>query len=214
MAKQRTSGDAPTPRRCVTATPMRRPFARRCAMSHLWCKHPRAAGLAKPRARARTRNAAGAGAGKSRRDHAADRRTARNEEVNAVTGDDALSFQRAGVRIQSMRRLRRGLYPVRRRIGSSRTSAKRRRAQRLADFIAQQPRCRLPLRENHSRQGLSLGRARPGAQGRGEPLAAPSSGRHGLRVRACHRRRRRRRVRIAASLGFGPASSLPFNRGR
>jgi len=32
--------------------------------------------------------------------------------ADAVTGDEALSFQRAGVRIQVMRRLRRGLYPI------------------------------------------------------------------------------------------------------
>jgi DNA-nicking Smr family endonuclease len=34
------------------------------------------------------------------------------EGAAAVTGDAALSFQRAGVRIDVMRRLRRGLYPV------------------------------------------------------------------------------------------------------
>ena len=32
--------------------------------------------------------------------------------ADAVTVDGALSFQRAGVRIQVMRRLRRGLYPI------------------------------------------------------------------------------------------------------
>jgi DNA-nicking Smr family endonuclease len=32
--------------------------------------------------------------------------------ADAVTGDGVLSFQRAGVRTQVMRRLRRGLYPI------------------------------------------------------------------------------------------------------
>jgi DNA-nicking Smr family endonuclease len=34
------------------------------------------------------------------------------EAADAVTGDEALSFQRGSVRIQAMRRLRRGLYPI------------------------------------------------------------------------------------------------------
>jgi DNA-nicking Smr family endonuclease len=62
-----------------------------------------------------------------------------NEEAAAaaqgVTGDGALSFQRAGVRIQSMRRLRRGLYPVEDELdlhGFNQTEARR----RLADFLA------------------------------------------------------------------------------
>ena len=60
-----------------------------------------------------------------------------NEEAaaHAVTGDGVLSFQRAGVRIQSMRRLRRGLYPVEDELdlhGFNQTEARR----RLADFLA------------------------------------------------------------------------------
>ncbi|MGC1520128.1 MAG: Smr/MutS family protein [Steroidobacteraceae bacterium] len=58
-----------------------------------------------------------------------------NEEANAVTGDGVLSFQRAGVRIQSMRRLRRGLYPVEDELdlhGFNQAEARR----RLAEFIA------------------------------------------------------------------------------
>jgi DNA-nicking Smr family endonuclease len=53
----------------------------------------------------------------------------------AVTGDGVLSFQRAGVRIQSMRRLRRGLYPVEDELdlhGFNQAEARR----RLADFLA------------------------------------------------------------------------------
>jgi len=62
-----------------------------------------------------------------------------NEEAaaaaQAVTGDGVLSFQRAGVRIQSMRRLRRGLYPVEDELdlhGFNQAEARR----RLADFLA------------------------------------------------------------------------------
>ena len=54
----------------------------------------------------------------------------------AMTGDEALSFQRAGVRIQTMRRLRRGLYPVENELdlhGLSQAAAR----QQLADFLAQ-----------------------------------------------------------------------------
>jgi DNA-nicking Smr family endonuclease len=52
-----------------------------------------------------------------------------------VTGDAALSFQRPGVRIQVMRRLRRGLFPIEDELdlhGLSQTAAR----DRLADFIA------------------------------------------------------------------------------
>ena len=54
--------------------------------------------------------------------------------ADAVTVDGILSFQRAGVRTQSMRRLRRGLYPVEGELdlhGLSQTAAR----QQLADFI-------------------------------------------------------------------------------
>ena len=55
--------------------------------------------------------------------------------ADAVTGDGVLSFQRVGMRTQSMRRLRRGLYPVEDELdlhGLTQTAA---RAQ-LADFIS------------------------------------------------------------------------------
>jgi DNA-nicking Smr family endonuclease len=62
-----------------------------------------------------------------------------NEEsaaaAHAVTGDGVLSFQRAGVRIQSMRRLCRGLYPVEGELdlhGFNQAEARR----QLADFLA------------------------------------------------------------------------------
>jgi DNA-nicking Smr family endonuclease len=53
----------------------------------------------------------------------------------AVTGDAALSFQRAGVRVQVMRRLRRGLYPVDAELdlhGLTQSAARN----QLADFLA------------------------------------------------------------------------------
>jgi DNA-nicking Smr family endonuclease len=53
----------------------------------------------------------------------------------AVTGDAALSFQRAGVRIDVMRRLRRGLYPVDDELdlhGLTQSAARN----QLADFLA------------------------------------------------------------------------------
>jgi DNA-nicking Smr family endonuclease len=52
-----------------------------------------------------------------------------------VTGEGTLTFARAGVRIQVMRRLRRGLYPTEEELdlhGLSQTAAR----DRLADFIA------------------------------------------------------------------------------
>lgn len=55
--------------------------------------------------------------------------------AQAVTGDGALSFQRPGVRIQVMRRLRRGLYPIEDELdlhGLTQTAAR----DQLADFIA------------------------------------------------------------------------------
>jgi DNA-nicking Smr family endonuclease len=55
--------------------------------------------------------------------------------ADAVTGDQALAFQRAGVRTQVMRRLRRGLYPIDDELdlhGLSQTAAR----DQLAEFIA------------------------------------------------------------------------------
>jgi len=54
--------------------------------------------------------------------------------ADVVSGEGALSFQRAGVRIQVMRRLRRGLYPIEDELdlhGLSQTAARN----RLAEFI-------------------------------------------------------------------------------
>jgi DNA-nicking Smr family endonuclease len=57
------------------------------------------------------------------------------ETPDAVTGEGALSYQRGGVRVQVMRRLRRGLYPIDDELdlhGLSQTAARN----QLADFIA------------------------------------------------------------------------------
>ena len=58
-----------------------------------------------------------------------------NSTPDAVTGEGTLSFQRGGVRVQVMRRLRRGLFPIDDELdlhGFSQTAARN----RLADFIA------------------------------------------------------------------------------
>ena len=57
-----------------------------------------------------------------------------SSDANAVTGDGVLSFQRAGVRTQVVRRLRRGLYPVDNELDLHGLSQSAARAQ-LADFI-------------------------------------------------------------------------------
>jgi DNA-nicking Smr family endonuclease len=72
---------------------------------------PLADGLAKPKPRARLRKTAApqvAGVPPAA-DLPADEAA---PTADIVTGEEALSFQRAGVRTQVMRRLRRGLYPI------------------------------------------------------------------------------------------------------
>ena len=95
-----------------------------------------AAGLAKPPARARRRKAAIADAANLDEAMPLIGEQALHTTGAAMTGDEALSFQRAGVRIQTLRRLRRGLYPVENELdlhGFSQAAAR----QQLADFIAQ-----------------------------------------------------------------------------
>jgi DNA-nicking Smr family endonuclease len=95
---------------------------------------PPAAGLAKRKPRARLRKAledelgAATPPGRQTADSA-------DSAAEAVTGEETLSFQRTGVRIQVMRRLRRGLYPIDDELdlhGLSQTAAR----DRLAEFIA------------------------------------------------------------------------------
>ena len=100
-------------------------------------QQPRAAGLAQPKPRVRARRPQGA---VENLDEVmpliatSDSGEAANLE-EAAAGSAALSFHRAGVRIQVMRRLRRGLYPVEDELdlhGLNQTEAR----DRLADFIA------------------------------------------------------------------------------
>jgi DNA-nicking Smr family endonuclease len=89
---------------------------------------PLADGLAKPKPRARLRNTAAPLVSGLAADEAA-------STAEIVTGGEALSFQRPGVRTQVMRRLRRGLYPIDDELdlhGLSQTAAR----DELADFIA------------------------------------------------------------------------------
>jgi DNA-nicking Smr family endonuclease len=88
---------------------------------------PPPAGLAKPKPRASARKAAPPAL------HDLDE--AMPLVGIAVTGDGPLSFQRAGVRIQVMRRLRRGLYPIEDELdlhGLNQTAAR----ERLSDYLA------------------------------------------------------------------------------
>src|SRR3984893_16142686 len=89
---------------------------------------PRADGLAKPKPRARLRRTTEPPVSGLPADESA-------STAEIVTGGEALSFQRSGVRTQVMRRLRRGLYPIDDELdlhGLSQTAAR----DELADFIA------------------------------------------------------------------------------
>jgi DNA-nicking Smr family endonuclease len=94
-----------------------------------------AAGLAKPKPRARPRQAAAPATENLDEAMPLVGALTANEATPTVTGDGALSFQRAGVRIQVMRRLRRGLYPVEDELDLHGHNQAAARAQ-LADFIA------------------------------------------------------------------------------
>ena len=71
---------------------------------------PLADGLAKPKPRARLRKTATPPASDLPAEGLPADEAAPTADI--VTGEEALSFQRAGVRTQVMRRLRRGLYPI------------------------------------------------------------------------------------------------------
>jgi DNA-nicking Smr family endonuclease len=134
MAKQRSSGDDADDADDAAADAQ----AFRAAVHGVTplAQTPSAAGLAKPRARARLRKAAIADAANLDEVMPLIGEQALHATGAPVTGDEALSFQRAGVRIQTLRRLRRGLYPVENELdlhGLSQAAAR----QQLADFIAQ-----------------------------------------------------------------------------
>ena len=89
---------------------------------------PPAEGLAKPKPRARLRKTTAPPVSDLPPDEAV-------STPEIVAGSEALSFQRAGVRTQVMRRLRRGLYPIDDELdlhGLSQSAAR----SELADFIA------------------------------------------------------------------------------
>jgi DNA-nicking Smr family endonuclease len=135
MAKQRPSGRADDAA-AADAKIFRAAVHDVTPLAHV----PTAAGMVKPRARARRRKPGAADMddldqampllGESAHGAAAG-----GDAADAVTADGALSFQRGGVRLQSMRRLRRGLYPIEDELdlhGLSQEAARR----ELADFIA------------------------------------------------------------------------------
>ena len=98
---------------------------------------PLAAGLAKPKPQPRLRRSAASVTENLDEAMPLVGNPASNQATSAdvVTGEGALSFQRAGVRIQVMRRLRRGLYPIDDELdlhGLSQSGARN----QLADFIA------------------------------------------------------------------------------
>jgi DNA-nicking Smr family endonuclease len=98
MAKQRsTESEAETFRAAVRDV---RPLA----------QTPSAAGLAKPKPRARLRK--GTAREIENLDEAMPLIADAAAVAEGVTGEAALSFQRAGVRVQTLRKLRRGLYPI------------------------------------------------------------------------------------------------------
>jgi DNA-nicking Smr family endonuclease len=116
MAKQRTTAHGTDPQAAAEASVFRAAVRDVTPL----VQTPPAAGLAKPQPRARRRKPASPAIEDAARPmsraaplqahgSAADTLPAAGE---AIAGGDALSFQRAGVRIQVMRRLRRGLYPV------------------------------------------------------------------------------------------------------
>jgi DNA-nicking Smr family endonuclease len=76
---------------------------------------PPAAGLARPKPRARLRKGAAQeteNLGEASPKLADSAAAGEGAAADAPTSESALSYQRAGVRIQTMRRLRRGLYPI------------------------------------------------------------------------------------------------------
>jgi DNA-nicking Smr family endonuclease len=124
MAKQRSDS------RAAAAEPSEDARAFRAAVHDVkpLAHTPAAAGLAKAKPRKRPHRATLAGA--ENLDEAMPLIAA-----SEVSGDEALSFQRGGVRTQVMRRLRRGLYPIEDELdlhGLNQTAAR----DHLAEFLA------------------------------------------------------------------------------
>ena len=138
MAKQRSSGRNSIGADAAAADPDAEAFRAAVRDVKPLAQTPAAAGLSKPKPRGRLRKPAASAAEHLDEimplvdDPAAVEATS---TAAAVTGDAALSFQRAGVRNQVMRRLRRGLYPVDDELdlhGLTQSAARN----QLADFLA------------------------------------------------------------------------------
>jgi DNA-nicking Smr family endonuclease len=136
MVKQRSSDRSPADGPADEAKLFRTAVRDVTPLAHT----PPAPGLAAPKPRARLRkSAAAAAAAALNLDDVmpliVDPAQQDSAMADAVTSDGVLSFQRAGVRVQVMRRLRRGLYPIDDELdlhGLSQTAAR----DRLADFIS------------------------------------------------------------------------------
>ena len=112
MAKQRSSGDDADD--ADGAPPPMRGFSRGSARRHAFGASTLGSPASRNRAARTGAQSRACPAGDLDEVHAVDRRAgaATRSRCSGSTGDEALSFQRAGVRIQVLRRLRRGLYPV------------------------------------------------------------------------------------------------------
>ena len=138
MAKQRSSSRSSIDADAAAADPDAAAFRAAVRDVKPLAQTPPAAGLSKPKPRGRLRQpAASAVENLDEIMPLVDDPAAADgvSSAAAVTGDAALSFQRAGVRIQVLRRLRRGLYPVEAELdlhGLTQSAARN----QLADFLA------------------------------------------------------------------------------
>ena len=136
MAKQRSPGRSRVD--AAAADPDAEAFRAAVRDVKPLAQTPQAAGLTKPKPRGRLRKpAASAMENLDETMPLVDGTSALEGTAAAapLTGDTALSFQRAGVRINVMRRLRRGLYPVDGELdlhGLTQSAARN----QLADFLA------------------------------------------------------------------------------
>ena len=201
MAKQRSSGDAPTMPTTDDAAADARVFSRGGARCHAFGADTLGRRSRETERRAPARKPPAARGGESRRDHAVGRRPCAAMKRGACgDGRGALSFQRArGAHSTSCAGLRRGLYPIE--MNSIFTdSVKRRRASSspISSRRSRDAGCRC-VRIIHGKG------YRSGARGPVLKAAVNLWLRRHLDVMAFvsargHRRRRRRRVRFAASL--------------
>ena len=136
MAKQRSPSRSSIDTAAAAADPDAEAFRAAVRDVKPLAHTPAAAGLSKPKPRGRLRKPSASAVENLDETMPLVADPAAVEGAStAVTGDAALSFQRAGVRIQVMRRLRRGLYPVDDELdlhGLTQSAARN----QLADFLA------------------------------------------------------------------------------